>query len=262
MNRLTLFLVLVGLPIATAQAAKDFDEAYLAFQQARGEDPWIASGAEGSLANAVTRPIPPADSFVSDAGKRQLGFDLFHDTRLSANNSVACMSCHTGMSGGSDRRPLSTGINGRLGSVNAPTVFNAAFNFRQFWDGRAFDLDEQALGPLTNPVEMGHDLQAIVDFLAKDPDYARQFTAIYPDGVTAANVGNAIAQHTRDMVRSDSRFNAYLNGDDSALSAQEQRGWERFQSVGCSSCHNGINLGGNSIEPRPGPGWRLTAAQQ
>ncbi len=248
MNRFTLLLMLLGWPVAVIQAAEGDDEAYLKFQQARGEASWIASAKDHVLADEVTRPIPEAADFPADPGKRQLGFDLFHDARLSANNSVSCMSCHMGMTGGADRRPVSTGINGRLGSVNAPTVFNAAFNFRQFWDGRAFDLDEQALGPLSNPVEMGHDLQAVVDFVANDPAYARQFDAIYPDGVTIENIGNAIAQHTRNMVRGDSRFNAYLDGDKNALSEQEQRGWNRFQEVGCSSCHNGINLGGNSYQ--------------
>ena len=248
MNRLSILLVLLGLPINTTQANDGGDEAYRAFQVARGEDAWIATGANHELGTEVTRPIPPADSFPSDAGKRQLGFDLFHDARLSANNSVACMSCHMGMTGGTDRRPVSIGINGQTGTMNAPTVFNAAFNFRQFWDGRAFDLGEQALSPLSNPVEMGHDLQAVVDFVASEPSYARQFAAIYPDGVTAANIGNAIAQQTRNMIRSDSRFNEFLNGDAAALTEQEQRGWERFQAVGCASCHNGINLGGNSYQ--------------
>lgn len=256
MKQLPLYMVFLGLPMsavqagtqANAQASESPDQAYLAFQQARGEASWIASGSDHPLSNEVVRPIPPAESFSADAAKRQLGFDLFHDARLSADNTVACMSCHMGMTGGTDRRPVSIGINGQLGSVNAPTIFNAAFNFRQFWDGRAFDLDEQALGPLSNPVEMGHDLQAVVDFVANDPVYARQFDALYPDGVTINNIGNAIAQQSRNMIRSDSRFNAYLNGDQSALSEQEQRGWTRFQEVGCSSCHNGINLGGNSYQ--------------
>ena len=248
MNRLSFVLTVLALPAAAAQAVESSDQAYLDFLQARGEASWIASANDHELATEVVRPIPPAGSFPADAGKRQLGFDLFHDARLSANNSVACMSCHMGMAGGADSRPVSIGINGQLGGVNAPTIFNAAFNFRQFWDGRAFDLDEQALGPLSNPVEMGHDLQAVVEFVAGDPSYVQQFEALYPDGVTIANIGNAIAQHTRNMVRSDSRFNAFLNGDQSALSEQEKRGWARFQEVGCSSCHNGINLGGNSYQ--------------
>jgi len=241
-------LILLSLPLAASHAADDGDAAYLAFQQARGEASWIASAADHPLANTAFRPMPTLDSFPAEPAKRQLGFALFHDARLSSNNSVACNSCHMGMLGGTDGASVSRGIGGRLGTMNAPTVFNAAFNFRQFWDGRALTLDEQALFPLTNPVEMGHDLQAVVNFVASDPDYSSQFAAIYPDGVTAANIGNAIAQHTRDMTRTDSRFNTYLNGDAAALSAQEQRGWERFQALGCASCHNGINLGGNSFQ--------------
>ena len=248
MKRLSGLLILLYLLLAATQADEAGDAAYLAFLQARGEAPLIAAGADHGLAAAVTRPIPPAGSFPADSGKRELGFDLFHDARLSSNNTIACMSCHMGMTGGADRRPLPVGLNGKPGRVNTPTIFNSAFNFRQFWDGRAFGLDEQALGPLANPAEMGHDLEAVVSFVRNDPIYAAQFDALYADGVTATNIGNAIGQHSRDMIRSDSRFNAYLNGDNSALNSQEQRGWERFQAVGCTSCHNGINLGGNSYQ--------------
>lgn len=248
MNKLLIALALICAPVATLYATEPADSAYIAFRQARGEASWIASAADHPLADSAFRPIPSLGSFPTNPAKSQLGFALFHDARLSSTNSVACSSCHMGMLGGTDRVPVSRGIGGRLGTMNAPTVFNSAFNFRQFWDGRALTLDEQALAPLSNPLEMGHDLQAVVDFVASDPNYSRQFETIYPDGVTAANIGNAIAQHTRDMTRTDSRFNAYLRGDESALSKQEQRGWERFQALGCASCHNGINLGGNSYQ--------------
>lgn len=248
MYRLTVPCFFLGLMTLTAQATETADSAFIAFQQALGEPSLIASGSSDPKANTAFRPIPENLAISTDMAKRRLGFDLFHDTRLSSDNSVSCSSCHMGMHGGTDNLSLSRGIGGRLGSMNAPTVFNAVFNFRQFWDGRALDLDEQALGPLSNPVEMGHDLQAVVDFVASDADYVQQFDALYPDGVSAANIGNAIAQHTKDMTRTDSRFNAFLGGDSAALSDQEKRGWERFQAVGCASCHNGINLGGNSYQ--------------
>ena len=248
MKRLSIFLLALGLPAATIQAAEPLDEAYLAFKNARSEAAWIASGADHPLADSAFRPIPELSSFPSNPAKRDLGFVLFHDARLSRDGTVSCTSCHMGMLGGTDNQALSRGIGGQLGSLNSPTVFNSAFNFRQFWDGRAVTLDEQALGPITNPVEMGHDLESVVSFVSSDANYANQFNEIYPDGVTAANIGNAIAQHTRDMTRTDSRFNAFLKGERSALNEQEQRGWERFQAVGCASCHNGINLGGNSYQ--------------
>lgn len=224
------------------------DEAYQAFLQSRGEASWINASAGHPLAATANRPIPPVESFSSDPAKQALGFELFHDARLSSSGTVSCSSCHMGMMGGADGGRVSVGVGGSLGSRNSPTVFNSAFNFRQFWDGRALDLDEQSLGPITNPLEMGHDLEAVLKKLASVPYYTDQFAAIYPDGLTAANLGNAIAQHSRDMTRSDSRFNEHLSSGAATLSDQELRGWQRFTEVGCASCHNGINLGGNSYQ--------------
>ena len=224
------------------------DEAYQSFLQSRGEASWISAAADHPLANTANRPIPDIESFASDPAKQTLGFQLFHDGQLSRSGMVSCSSCHTGMMGGADGSRVSTGINGLLGTRNSPTVFNSAFNFRQFWDGRAFDLDSQALGPISNPVEMGHDLEEVLQRLATIPHYAEQFASIYPDGLTAENLGNALAQHSRDMTRSDSRFNAHLGTGAATLSDQELRGWQRFNAVGCASCHNGINLGGNSYQ--------------
>lgn len=231
-----------------SQAEEKPDEAYQAFLQSRGEASWINAAADHQLANTANRPIPPLESFSSDPAKQSLGFELFHDARLSRSGTVSCSSCHMGMMGGADGGRVSVGVDGLLGTRNSPTVFNSAFNFRQFWDGRAFDLDGQALGPITNPVEMGHDLEAVLQNLATIPHYTEQFASIYPDGLTAANLGNAIAQHSRDMTRSDSRFNEHLSSGAATLSEQELRGWERFNAVGCASCHNGINLGGNSYQ--------------
>jgi len=222
--------------------------AYQAFQQERGEASWINASADHPMANTAYRPIPPMDNFFSDPAKQALGFELFHEKRLSRDGTVACSSCHMGMLGGTDKLPVSRGIGGALGNRNAPTVFNSAFNFRQFWDGRAFDLDIQSLAPISNPVEMGHDLDAVLQWLANDSYYSEQFAAIYPDGLTAANLGNAIGQHTRDMTRTDSRFNQHLTSGATTLSEGELRGWQRFNEVGCVSCHNGINLGGNSYQ--------------
>ncbi len=244
---LSLGLGLLSTYLPTYVAADEAD-AFLQFKQALAEPAWIGAAADHPKAIEAYRPIPPLETFPTEAGKRTLGFVLFHDPRLSADGTVACNSCHTGMRGGSDGKPFSEGIGGALGDRNSPTVFNSAFNFRQFWDGRSETLADQALGPIENPVEMGHDLDAVVEFIKQDSNYSSQFEAIYPDGVTAANLGDAISQHVKDMTRTDSRFNAYLQGDSTALNAQEQRGLERFNAVGCSSCHNGINLGGNSYQ--------------
>ena len=248
MNRILILMGLLGVPFVTVSAQDGSTGEYVAFKQALGETSWIASGADHPLAATAFRPIPALSSFAMDAQKQALGFSLFHDARLSRDGTVACNSCHMGMHGGTDNLKVSRGIDGKLGILNAPTIFNSAFNFRQFWDGRAFDLEEQALGPIINPVEMGHDLASVVEFVSSNTSYARQFEAIYPDGVTAANIGNAIAQHSRNMTRTDSRFNAFLSGDNAALNEQELLGWKRFQDVGCASCHNGINIGGNSYQ--------------
>ncbi|MDO9317048.1 MAG: cytochrome c peroxidase [Gammaproteobacteria bacterium] len=244
-------LLAIGLMSQAAFAADAVDPDYLAFQQARGEAPWINADAEHPQADSAYRPIPPLASFPADPTKRDLGFALFHDAQLSRDGSVGCNTCHMGMMGATDGLPLAKGIGGATGLRNTPTVFNSAFNFRQFWDGRAFDLDAQALGPITDPVEMGHNLDAVVEQLKADPGYASQFAAAYPDGVTAANVGNAIAQHSKDMTRTDSPFNAHLNDASNTLSEQAQRGLARFNALGCVSCHNGINLGGNSYQSAP-----------
>lgn len=248
MNTRYPLLLTVGLFGAGALAQDTPDAAYLSFLQARGDTPWINAGAEHPLAETAYRPIPPLSTFASDPAKHDLGFALFHDPELSADGTVGCNTCHMGMRGATDGKAVATGIGGAAGTRNTPTVFNAAFNFRQFWDGRSFDLNEQSLAPITDPVEMGHNLTAVVARLKADSQYADMFAKVYPDGVTEANLGNAIAQHTKDMTRTDSPFNNWLSGDSGAMSAQALQGRERFNALGCVSCHNGINLGGNSYQ--------------
>jgi len=246
LRRSLLIVACVG--SVTSAAADNADLQYQAFLQARGEASWINANAGHPLAETAYRPIPALESFPADPAKRDLGFDLFHDASLSRDGTVGCNTCHRGMLGATDGRVVAQGIGGALGTRNTPTVFNAAFNFRQFWDGRAIDLDAQSLAPISDPVEMGHDLDAVLASLEANPVYAAKFAAVYPDGVTAANLGNAISQHTKDMTRTDSPFNAYLEGADVTLSESALRGRERFEALGCVACHNGINLGGNSYQ--------------
>jgi len=242
------YMTLAACVGAITAAAAEPDPQYQGFLQARAEPSWINANAEHPLANTAYRPIPPLESFPADPAKRELGFDLFHDASLSRDGSVGCNTCHRGMLGATDGRTVAQGIGGALGARNTPTVFNAAFNFRQFWDGRAVDLDAQSIAPITDPVEMGHDMDSVLASLRASPDYSARFAAVYPDGVTAANLGNAISQHTKDMTRTDSAFNAYLQGADVTLSESALRGRERFDALGCVACHNGINLGGNSYQ--------------
>ena len=129
-------------------------------------------------------PLQPLmKSLPTDPAKVELGFALYHDTRLSADNTISCATCHGLNTGGVDRKQYSEGINGQFGGVNAPTVYNAALNFVQFWDGRAADLKEQAAGPPLNPVEMGcTSFDQICEALAQDKDFTKKFTEVYPEG--------------------------------------------------------------------------------
>ena len=201
--------------------------------------------APAALAGPVTA-LPRA--LPVDAAKVTLGARLFRDKRLSADDSVACISCHDLDRGGADGLPTARGIRGQAVPRNSPTVFNAALNFRQFWDGRAATLADQAAGPITSPVEMGSDWPALTAKLAADPAYRHDFAALYRDGVTPANVTDAIAEFERTLITPDSPFDRYLRGEEGALSAEAQRGWRLFRDRGCAACHQGANVGGNLFQ--------------
>lgn len=191
-------------------------------------------------------PLPAAPNTMPE--RVALGERLFRDTRLSADGSISCASCHNLDNGGDDDRPFSIGIGGAKGDINAPTVINAAFNFVQFWDGRAASLEEQAAGPIHNPVEMGSSWSQVLERLGNDRALLKDFLAAYPDGLTSANVADAIASFERSLITSDSAFDRYLKGDENALSEQEKNGYLRFRSLGCVSCHQGRLVGGNMYQ--------------
>lgn len=204
-------------------------------------------GLVGERAGEPVRPIVAAPEV--DARKVKLGFELFHDTRLSVDNTVSCASCHALDTGGVDNHQYSHGVEERLGGVNAPTVYNAVYNFVQFWDGRAMTLAAQAAGPPLNPVEMAStSFDEIIAKLQADKAFAKEFNAVYPDGLTEANITNAIEEFERTLVTPNSQFDKWLLGDDEALTAEELRGYELFKENSCATCHAGINLGGESYE--------------
>lgn len=188
--------------------------------------------------------VPIPEHIQTDAAKVALGKKLFFDTILSKNNTINCASCHNLEEGGDDNLKFSFGINGQEGNMNAPTVFNAVFNFRQFWDGRAKTLQDQASGPIENPVEMGHTFDAVIPLLNKTP-YKKQFEAIYKDGITKNNITDAIAEYEKTLITPNSPFDLYLKGDTNALTQKQKEGYELFNTKGCISCHHGINIGGN-----------------
>ena len=198
----------------------------------------------------AAEPVRPIDAELQvDEAKAALGCALFHDPRLSVDNTVSCASCHALETAGVDNKQYSEGVEGRLGGVNAPTVYNAVYNFVQFWDGRAKTLADQAAGPPLNPVEMAsNSFDEIIAKLKADKAFAKSFGNVYPDGLTEANITDAIEEFERTLITPDSRFDKWLRGDDSAITEDELAGYELFKAYGCATCHVGPNLGGQSYE--------------
>lgn len=198
--------------------------------------------------NEPVQPIPK--SLPVDAKKVALGMRLYHDPRLSGDNTVSCAQCHQLGAGGVDGRKTSQGVGGAIGPINAPTVFNSVFNIEQFWDGRAPDLQVQAGGPPLNPLEMASkSWEEITGKLNQDPILTRDFTAVYPQGLTGETITDAIAEFEKTLITPDSPFDKYLRGDDNALTARQKRGYQLFKDNKCATCHTGKILGGRSYEP-------------
>jgi len=196
------------------------------------------------------KPIPTQPT--QDPGRAELGRQLFHDVRLSANNSVSCVSCHDLKNGGADSRDHSVGFSGTLTGVNAPTVFNAALNFKQFWNGRADSLEAQIDAVIQNSVEMGSAWADVVAKVSQDSKYQAAFAAAYPDAVTQANIQNAIATFERTLITPNSRFDQYLGGDSNAISADEKAGYLKFKQYGCALA--AMEMEGSLTAHSDGPG--------
>ena len=194
-------------------------------------------------------PIKPIPETVDiNVEKAALGRDLFHDPMLSKDETISCASCHDLSAGGDDGRRFSIGIEGREGSINAPTVFNAGLNFKQFWDGRAKTLEDQIDGPVQSPLEMGSLWPEVVVKLSEHESYPGRFGPLYSDGINRKNIKNAIGEFVRSLITPNSRFDRWLKGDENALDARERRGYALFKSYGCVSCHQGANVGGNMFQ--------------
>lgn len=188
-------------------------------------------------------PIP-VDIKVDDK-KVQLGKKLFLDPILSKDKTLSCMSCHNLLHNGADTIAYTKGIEGQQGLFNVPTVYNSVYNFRQFWDGRAKNLKEQALNPIINPVEMGNSMPVVLRDLKESKEYPSLFAALYKDGITEDNLADVLAEFEKTLITPNSPFDKYLNGDLKALSKHAREGYRLFKTKGCISCHNGINIGGN-----------------
>lgn len=198
----------------------------------------------------VTQPPPSVDLYIWNTiivpennrmtpERVELGRKLYFDTRLSADNTVSCATCHDVDRAFTDLRPVSEGIHGQLGRRNSPTTLNALFMESQFWDGRAATLEEQAELPIINSIEMGQpDEQAALDAIKDDSDYQRLFEAAYGSEPNYTDLAKAIAAFERTLVFLDAPFDRFLDGDKNAISEEAKRGWELFNGKArCVSCH-------------------------
>lgn len=205
-----------------------------------------------STARAATdepiQPIQPVKEI--NLAKADLGKQLFFDGRLSRSGILSCATCHNLAQAGVDNLQYSVGDRWKLDGINTPTVYNSSLNFVQFWDGRASDLQAQAGGPIGNPVEMGGFTHVIVsDVLKTIPGYVTEFNEAYgTNDISFDEVTGAIAEFEKTLKTPNGRFDHWLRGDKNAIDAQELAGYQLFKSIGCSACHNGEGVGGNSFQ--------------
>ena len=200
------------------------------------------------------KPLPASfesgDNALTEE-KTSLGKALYYEKKLSISKTISCNSCHMLDAYGVDGHPVSEGHDHKPGGRNSPTSYNAAGHLAQFWDGRAKDVEAQAKGPILNPVEMGMpNEKAVVAVLKKEPTYVAAFKKAFPgeaDPVTFDNVAKAIGAFERKLV-TPSRWDKFLGGDKTALTQEEKKGFKTFLATGCTGCHNGMLLGGNSYQ--------------
>jgi cytochrome c peroxidase len=195
-------------------------------------------------------PIKPIEAaVVKDAGMVELGKKLYFDPRLSKSGAISCNSCHNLSMGGTDNLQTSIGDHWQQGPINAPTVLNSSMNVAQFWDGRAKDLKAQAGGPIANPGEMAFTHELAIKVLDSIPAYKEEFKTVFKkDAIDIDMVTDAIAAFEETLVTPDSKFDLWLKGDDKALSEKELAGYKLFKDSGCTACHNGAAVGGNSFQ--------------
>lgn len=200
-----------------------------------------------AVRDSLIKPIPVPT--VKEPEKVELGKKLWFDTRLSKSGALSCNSCHNLMSSGTDNLTSSIGHNWVEGPINSPSVYNSVFNIKQFWDGRADTLTAQAGGPIENPKEMASTHEHVVTVLNSIPQYQAEFKKAYNvDQISIDQVTDAIALFEETLVTPNSRFDKWLAGDDKALTDEEKKGYELFNSAGCIGCHNGPSVGGTSFQ--------------
>jgi cytochrome c peroxidase len=203
--------------------------------------PW---GAPTASPEQPLLPLPPAPKV--DRQRAKLGARIFADTSISADKSVACATCHPLDRGGADGLSHSRGVGGAETALNTPTIYNATFNFRFNWNGQFPSLEAEFDAPVTKTMKTSWI--AIRGTLEGDASYRAGFAAAYRDGLTEANIKDALARYIDTLVTPNARFDQYLNGDLDALNTEERRGFENFVELGCTSCHQGANIGGNLFQ--------------
>lgn len=197
---------------------------------------------------ALPKTPPTPSNNLTTFEKVQLGKMLFMDPRFSSTGTVSCNSCHNIMEGGDDSRPVSMGVHGKTGGRNAPTVWNAAFHSVQFWDGRASSLEDQAKGPVANPVEMGmRDVETAMERVKSIAGYKALFEQAFgKNSMTVENAAKAVAAFERTLITPNSPYDKYVKGQHTAMSKQQIRGMSKFDSIGCTACHSGPAFNGGS----------------
>ena len=206
----------------------------------------IGSVSVASAWEALPNKAPAPANNPTTAEKVTLGQILYHDPRLSSTGTVSCASCHNTMLGGEDNRPNSMGVNGQTGGRSAPTVWNSAFNTVQFWDGRAASLEDQAAGPVTNPIEMGMKSWGdVVARLKSIEGYEDLFEKAFgKNSISKDNATKAIAAYERTLITPNSPYDKYVKGNKNALTDQQIKGMEKFAESGCVGCHSGPAFNG------------------
>jgi cytochrome c peroxidase len=219
----------------------------LAMRSATAQAPFtpLPASATSATVPPIT-PIPPPP--VADPRKLALGESLFRDRRLSHDGSLSCSSCHDVHTNGAADDRRTTARNGAKLPFTVLSVFNAALSFRLNWEGNFRTLQAQAESSLENPANMATSVDEVLTKLCADPQTVQRFREAYGHGPDRASLLDALATYERSLVTPDSRFDQYLKGDTAALTPQEQHGYQLFQSLGCISCHQGVNIGGNLFE--------------
>jgi cytochrome c peroxidase len=216
---------------------------------ALGNSPILRAQIQPTEATRAVEPITPVPGPpAADPLKVALGERLFGDPRLSRSNTRTCLSCHDLKTNGASKNAQETAADGSPLSFNTSTVFNSALNFRFGWEGEFRTLEAQAAASLQNPRIMDTRIEEVVEKLSRDSEVVQQFEEAYGHGPDALSVLNAITTFERSLVTPSSQFDRWLAGDTTALSTQQLDGYKLFKSLGCVSCHQGMNVGGNLFE--------------